>query len=424
MKKFLQYLLVIFFLLLLVIPIHWLLSGDTSEVSTAEARTMVALAPAENPNLQRAISLFREGNITEAAEILLNLYTSRSFIEKFERATSDQFPLRMEMIQFSRAFDRFVINISYALTQDKVIPADMTNDIYYDKVDNQLLHPLTLFNQTTKENIDTRIQNYTELIQENPELNFYLYYHQLLENSDFHPINIHFSEADRGQSFRYFEGQMPDALNYEKFLLTGMEDHLKYYYRTDHHWNVYGVLRAYDEIYELLRKGYPEISPKLENEGIMAFPEIDFLGRMARITFFPIDGDDFAVELIDIPEHQIIKSGQELEEHSRQIYYEGNYSTIPYINHFNEFYGKVTDLIEYSFDNNSDRNLLMIGSSYRIALDPLLASHYNKTYCIDLRYNTDFSLSEFLEDHKVDDILIIGDNTVAFDDIEYWKINP
>jgi len=109
----------------------------------------------------------------------------------------------------------------------------------------------------------------------------------------------------------------------------------------------------------------------------------------------------------------MIKSGQLVNEHPRLAYFAGDYSTIPYTNQFNEFYGKVTDLIEYTFDNDSDKNLLIIGSSFRNALDPLLASHYQ-----------DFSLSKFLEEHDVNDILIVGDDEVAFEDIEYWKINP
>jgi hypothetical protein len=128
--------------------------------------------------------------------------------------------------------------------------------------------------------------------------------------------------------------------------------------------------------------------------------------------------------VIDIPEHEMYFSGQKVEVDTREIYFEGDYSMIPYTNHFNEFYGNVTDLIEYNFENDSDRNLLIIGSSFRNALDPLIASHYNKTYCIDLRYDTDFDLSDFLSEHEVDDILIVGDNEVAFENVEYWKINP
>jgi hypothetical protein len=127
---------------------------------------------------------------------------------------------------------------------------------------------------------------------------------------------------------------------------------------------------------------------------------------------------------VDFPAYEMKVNDQLIEQNQRQAYFEGNYSTVPYTNHYNEFYGYVTNYTEYTFENDSNRNLLFIGSSYRYALDPLVASHYKKTYCVDLRYFTDFSLSEFLAEHEVDDILIIGDNDVAFEDLEYWKINP
>jgi len=207
-------------------------------------------------------------------------------------------------------------------------------------------------------------------------------------------------------------------------MLENMDEHLKYYFRTDHHWTIHGILRAYEEILSMLIKNYPDISPMLEINGIVEFPDVEFLGSMARESLFPIDGDDFLVEDVSFSSFEMIKSGQEIKDSPRTAYFSGDYSTIPYTNHFNAFYGKVTDLIEYTFENNADRNLLVIGSSYRNALDPLLASHYHKTYCIDLRYFTDFSLSDFLDEYDVDDILIVGDDEVAFEDVEYWKINP
>jgi len=423
LRKICPFVLTIFFVILIAIPIYWLFKGETSaEESIVEARTLVALQPSSSPNLKRALNLINERRIREGVEVLIDLYVNASFVEKFERATSDQFPFRMPIIQFSKSLDRGIINLAYFFFFYQVIPADMTYGIYYDIENNQLLQPLTLFNAPTREKIDERIKNYEKLIQAHPEQNFYLYYHQTVHNSEFHPMTQYFSEADNGQSIAYFENNLPEGLTLKKFSLTSMDDHLKYYYRTDHHWNIYGILRSYEEIYNLLSQDYPEISPMLEYEKIVRFPEIEFLGFMARRTFYPIIGDDFKVEVIDIPPHEIIMSGQVVKKNPRLVYFEGEYSMIPYTNHFNEFYGNVTDLIEYTFHNNSNRNLLIFGSSFRNALDPLLASHYKNTYCIDLRYYTDFSLSDFLAEHDVDDILIIGDNVVALQDTDYWLI--
>lgn len=425
MKKVYPYFLIVFFIILITIPFSWLFKGESSsEESVVEARTMVALKPASSPNLQHALDLVRDKKYLEASLILIDLYTSSTFVGKFERATSDQFPLRLTIIQFSKALERMIIKLAYSFTPDSVTPADMTRGIYFDAEHDQLIYAPTLFNETTRALIDERIMGYEDLIEKHPEQDFYLYYYEILENSKYHPLNPYFNEADKNQSIEYFEDKLPEGLHFKKFMLNGMDDHRKYYYRTDHHWNVYGLLRAYEEIYDMLSKDYSDISPMLKYKKLVEFPGIEFLGSMARETFYPIAGDNFIVEVIDFPSFEMIKSGQLVNEHPRLAYFAGDYSTIPYTNQFNEFYGKVTDLIEYTFDNDSDKNLLIIGSSFRNALDPLLASHYHNTYCIDLRYYMDFSLSKFLEEHDVNDILIVGDDEVAFEDIEYWKINP
>jgi hypothetical protein len=408
-----------------LVPISWVSGiGSPQEESVVESRTLVTLEPASNPNLTRAISFISQGNYKEAATIILDLYTSSSFVNKFEQATSDQFPWRMPIIQFSKGVERAIIKISYSLLKDPVIPADMTTDLYFDSINNQLLYAPTLYNETVEAQITERIENYKELVHLYPQQNFYIYYHQTLENSAYHPLNQIFSESDQGQAIGYFEDNFPSGITLGKFLLSSIEDHKDYYYRTDHHWNVYGILHAYQGIYSLLSQNYPDISPMLNNKDIIEFADIEFLGLFARRTFYPIEGDDFAVEIVDFPQHTTKINDQISKINYRSDYLEGNYSTVPYTNHYNEFYGLISNLTEYTFENGSERNLLLIGSSYRYALDPLIASHYHKTYCVDLRYLTDFSLSSFLEVHDVDDILIVGDNNVAFEDVEYWKIKP
>ncbi|MGC9384635.1 MAG: hypothetical protein ACP5D6_08570 [Kosmotogaceae bacterium] len=423
MKKIYQFVLTIFFVINLAVPISWIIRSDeTQNVSVVEARNLEALQPAATPNLQRVIGLINSGNYFDAGKILLNLYMNASFVEKFERATSDQFPYRMLIIESSKILDRWIIKLVYSFTEDSTYPADMTSDIYYDIENNQLLDPLNIFDTNSIRNINLRIENYKNLINAHPDLNFYLYYHQNIEDSEFHPLSPYFANADNGQSINYFEDRLPDGLILKKFMLTDMNDHMKYYYRTDHHWNVNGILRAYRDIYTMLSMNYPEISPILDHNQIINYPDIEFLGRMARLTLFPIEGDNFSTEIVDFPPHEIKIDGQEINEMPRVKYLKGNYSKNPYINHYNEFYGNVSGIVEYTFKNNSNRNLLIIGSSYRYALDPLLASHYNKTYCVDLRSYTDFSLSDFLETHNIDDFLIVGENSVLFQDIEYWSI--
>ncbi len=410
---------------MLITPFSLPFEADTAQQTAVIKQGTLERTPSQNaPNLTSAIKLIREGKIAEGLNILINLFTNSAFVQKFENLITDKVPFRVSAIRFSRAIDRAIIKLAYGFTNDSIIPADMTSGIYYDTKFEQLLFTPTFFNLDAKRSIDARIENYEELIRSNPNINFYLYYHQTLKNSAHHPLNEIFIDADNGQAFKYFEQELPAGLTIKTFLLESHKDHLDYYYRTDHHWRVNAIIRVYQEIYNMLSANYPDISSPLIINELESFPQINFLGFMARQTLYPIRGDEFIVEKITIPDHELIESGQKIEKNRRSVYFEGNYSTVPYINHYNAFYGEVTDLIEYTFKNTSDRNLLIIGSSYQNSLDPLLASHYKKTYCIDLRYYTDFSLSSFLKEHKVNDILIIGDNDVAFQDIDFWKINP
>jgi len=425
LKSKFSFVLVIFFVFLLAIPLSL-----PFETGTAQESAVLKQGAAERtsdqaaPNLTYALKLLQQGKVTDGLDILIRLFTSREFVQKFENLINEKIPFQVSAIRFSKAVDRSIIKLAYEFTDDRVIPADMTLDFYYDTEFEQLLFTPTLFDSHAKQVIDDRIQNYQDLIQTYPDKNFYLYYHQTLHNSEFHPLNPIFPEADNGQSLEYFEQNLPSGLTLEKFLLTSHEDHLEYYYRTDHHWRVNAIIRAYQDIYAMLSENYPDMPQPLTITKTIEFPDINFLGMMARRALYPIRADEFVVEDVIIPPHDLIESGQKVDNIRRSIYFEGKYSTIPYINHYNAFYGDVADLIEYDFNNTSGRNLLIIGSSYQNSVDPLLASHYDRTYCVDLRYYTDFSLSTFLSEREVDDILIIGDNEVAFQDVQYWKIDP
>ena len=64
--------------------------------------------------------------------------------------------------------------------------------------------------------------------------------------------------------------------------------------------------------------------------------------------------------------------------------------------------------------NRPDReNLLILGESYDNAVIQLLASHFNNTYAVDLRYyqpylGKDFRFSDYVEERGITKVLLIG----------------
>lgn len=363
----------------------------------------------------------------EAGELFFDQFKDLSFQKQIQRATSEQFPFRSAGIRLSKNFDRLVIRTAYIFQGDPAVPADTRSGVYETRETAALFPGPESFGSGQKKDIDQKIANYNASIELHPDVNFYAFCIEVIEDSAYNPLNPYFYKADAGQGFQYFLENKPDELNLESLSLTSFEDQLKYFYRTDHHWNVHGMLLGYEKIYNMLAMNYPDISPMLAHENIYTFPDIKFHGRWARSVFYQIEpGDVFEVALLDMPPYKIYDSnGNEIDYNQKDEYLAGNYSREPFADHYIEYNGADTDFLEYVFDNGAERNLLIIGDSFTNAIEPLLASHYHHTYAVDIRHLPDyyFSLSEFLSAYDVDDVLVLGGPSVVMHQWR-WTINP
>ena len=68
---------------------------------------------------------------------------------------------------------------------------------------------------------------------------------------------------------------------------------------------------------------------------------------------------------------------------------------------------------------NSDRNLLIYSNSFSNAVNKLLASHYKTTYVIDGRHYKKVNLVDYIKENNIDDVLIIGNSMLFWDDIDW-----
>lgn len=299
-------------------------------------------------------------------------------------------------------------------------------DIYKILGLNVLVGEPQRFTDKEQSAIEGKIAQYKKIIQANKDINFHAFYLELIENSPYHPVNGELKQADAGRSYEFFVANKPNRLKLDSLRLTSFADHLKYYYRTDHHWNVYGILQSYEQIYQLLADSYPEISPMITTGEIYTFPDIDFLGRWARIINYNAKTEPFSVYLANLPPYRIYdRDGNEIDYNNKDEYLAGEYSKEKFADHYIEYYGADVDFLELVSDNGSDRNLLIIGDSFTNAIEPLLASHYHHTYAVDIRKYSDyqFSFSEFISAYDVDDVLILGGASVVLYQWR-WSIQP
>jgi hypothetical protein len=417
---------VLFFLALFAVPVIWWMPGRFVEpFSLIEGRELTRFPGMDALNFQvfnTAAKRVLQGQPSEALALVKGHLEQRSFEQKVEAAARDQFPFRMNWIHRSKALERGLIQLAYLFLDDPAIPADAASGLVVLRDGSMIDAKPASFNANTISNLENRIENYRELMAEHPELNFYVYYIERLYTSPFHPLNPYFPEADEGRTFQYFEEHKPEGLEVGKFLLNNLEDRLKYFYRTDHHWNIRGAWKAYEDIYGMIAPHYPEIGPMLELNGFQGFPRLGFLGSWARATYFPIKPDQFEIADVDLPPLRIYnRHGTEIIDDASARYLAGDYDTTPYTNHYAVF-GGIYDQFKFINESSPNRNLLVIGSSFSPPNIRLIASHFKNTYFVDLREYGNFSLQEFLVSHPVDDVLVIGDNNAIED--PSWIISP
>jgi hypothetical protein len=416
-----NFLLLLFLFLIVAVPISWItINKPTRQESLVEARFLSTFHAPNLQTIKTGVKRILQFQPREAMALILGQYLDHSYQKKFEAASSDQFPLRFLLIQFARALDRNMIELAYSPLPDPAIPAAMDSVIYVTRDKSRLIAGPAGFNNTIKNSIDHRIMNLKSIINENPDKTFYFFYHETLPSSKYHPLNQFFINSDRGQAFEYFTENKPKNLTLGSLQFSNLNELMDDYFKTDHHWNMHGISSAYNEIYAMLSQNNPEISPALDLKNLYTIPDIEFSGSYARETMYPIPGEKFEIAKLNLPPYKILSNGELFND--RSGYIQSNYSKEKFTNYYGIFFGEIADSTEYIYENDSDRNLLLIGSSYSRPLIPLLAYHYKHTYYVDLRYLNDFSFSEFIASRLVDDVLIVADNVVLYRDD--WMINP
>ena len=425
--NFLSKILLLFFAILLAVPVFWIARGKVEpQRSLLEYRTLNVFPSLSFSDFKTAAKRVLQLKFDEAGELFFDQFIEKKFQGRFERAVREQIPLRSAGIQLSKNIDRAVIRLAYSHLDDPAIPADMRQNVYETRGTRVLIPIPEKFSTGVMEDIDTKITQYETLITTYPDIHFYALMLELIENSKFNPVNPIIPAADAGRSIEYFLEHKPDGLELALLPMASFDDHLKNYYRTDHHWNIHGTLAGYEIAYEILKKNYPDISPIIPHDNIYTFEDFGFLGRWSRQVFYKTIPDPFEVALADLPPYKIYnKEGEEISYNKKADYLAGNYSTVPFTDHYIEYNGADVNFLEYVSENGSTRNLLIIGGSYTNAIEPLLAAHYHHTYAVDIRHYPDyyFSLGEFLTEYQVEDVIIIGGPSVVMRQWQ-WTINP
>lgn len=165
----------------------------------------------------------------------------------------------------------------------------------------------------------------------------------------------------------------------------------KYFYKTDHHWNINGAYEAYRSFCDA--KG--ETAKPFDSFEINTVSD-DFQGTLFSKVPFSKQTDTIAIPTV--PEISIKADGQSIDFY--------NLDAIGTKDKYNVFQGGNHGIVEITNKNGNGKTLLVLKDSYANSFVPFVAGEYSKIVMLDERY-TFISLEEFVSALSPDEILVL-----------------
>lgn len=352
-----------------------------------------------------AVALFVKKDINEyenrTAEkfekLSVKSFLDGSFQDSFENAICDR-------VYFAENMKKLYNDTKSAVLKRMIDTAVNTEEFKYVKIgdrnligDNIVWDPSVL--QWHEALLKKRADMYNELMKKHPECEFYLYY--IEKDTD-----INFETGEKMGAFEYLR----DNLDFDKdkigrFEVSGFEDFSKYFFKTDHHWNHEGSYKAYTDLLKLFDIDDAPIKPKNLVKISDNFSGSKAAGEAAGYS------EEFWGYEYDFPEMKVTLTGVDVDDYGQRDEYNSGNKTTENLS-YTDYYGYDEADIVLDTGNEEKDNILIIGESYDNAVLKLVASHFNRTHCVDLRgyirLFESFSLSDYIKNNDIDKVVFMG----------------
>lgn len=262
-----------------------------------------------------------------------------------------------------------------------------------------------LSNEELDKRLDSQIEFFNSLDYDIKLYIPYLHEYLSLDNS----IDIRNMDNYRDK----FLSNINDNYTIGEFRVSSDEDYNKYFYHTDHHYNMYGALESYKKIMTMLGKDY--------NEYAVDKHDLKIRGSLAKSSYLKDLYDNFYTSEFNLEGYTVLVDNKENSSYKPK---DIKISSNPFYDEYVHYYNGLFGLRTYDFNKGNNENILILEDSYGWQIDDLIASNYDKSYIIDLRYydfdDGKIKLSEFIQKNNIKDILFIYEaGSILFDQYDY-----
>lgn len=322
----------------------------------------------------------------------LSGYAEGSFQDSVEAALADQLPLSSTL---KRGFNRVSSRLTLGLVR-RLLRAVPDRYLYLGNV--SLFGPeanlvyLSYPADRYREAFEAKAANINAAADER----FYLYY--IEKDTD---VNFQTGEKNGAYAFLRERLTLPPE-HVACYEIRDFADFESKFYKTDHHWNCDGSYLAYTELLTLL--GVEE-EPLPKGERFLV--NGSFSGSKAIGPYAAAFREPLYAYRFDFPPMEITVEGSPAADYGHQNA-AGDAGT-----NYGYYYGGDCGSVVFRTGREDREKLLVLGESYDNALLKLLASHFNETHAVDLRYyehtmGEPFRLWDYMEAHRIDKVLLIG----------------
>ena len=324
---------------------------------------------------------------------------------RLENEITNSFPFYNSLNGLYQNFNYYMNSFFY-----KEVPLKTNSDneyIFYNK-ENDFYY---LENQYSKDELDKRLDMQVAMFNKlaNLDIDMYLYFPTRYELTKLKDNNLN-SYVD------IFKDKLSLKIKVANMDITSLEQYKNYFYKTDHHWNMNGALAGYYDIMDILGK------VPVDNLEVVNKRERKFYGSMAK-SVLNNKTYDYILDVDKKLDYDVLVNGKQASEvfKPRQIRLDRDYLYYDYyVQYFNGQYGEIC----YDYHKDKEENLLILSDSYAWQIDYLIASSFNKTYVVNLRYDKwkkeDLNLEEYMKKRNIKKVLFLYEGgSMMFDQYNY-----
>lgn len=249
-----------------------------------------------------------------------------------------------------------------------------------------------------------------ELHEKHPDIKIIVAMSDRSRITDANPLH---SLSNNTADYSFFEKHFFGNLDEEITVVTQRKEtpevFFTCYFKTDHHWNIYGAYEMYRVIAEELGKN------AIQKEGVIDFPSNPFYGSIARAGLDCNQQDILSDFEFDLPKFEIWRNGKIISRSDKDAYLSNSQSLDELRSMYNAYayyYGGDYDRLVYVNHERRDSDCLIIGDSYTQPIEQLMASSFCKTIVLDPREFKGSTEKQITDNNISTLILLMGSNTL------------